>query len=290
MSSTKLPIRRIGGSGRANLKLEGTVLIYNEKHWCYETTLLIPVETIEMSECSRFYKDLVTLAIVVPIIATALGLFGYFYALRSEDELGGILIILFGTVFLVTILLEIGLLFGLIMNFLFTKKTICLTTTSNSVNIEFWKERKTAKSIDDLLQKIKEQKALLKKTQAHYSEDVYEISDVNQIPRLFVTSCLFCLPAVILKKPSLLLLALIPIALYIWRNVIKLRQHPKEFRQAFVKYKRKDWQGAIKHLKNLLDYSPEYIPAMFMLAETYVRAEQFDEAINITAKDTFVRV
>ncbi len=284
MPSIKLPIKTIGGSGRANLKLEGTVLIYNEKHWCYETTLLIPVETIETSECSRFYKDLAILALVVPIIATAIGLFGYFYALRGKDELGGTLIILFGTIFLVTILLEIGLLFGLIMNFLFTKKTIRLTTTNNSVNIEFWKERKIAKRIDDLLQKVKEQQALLKETQAHNSEDIYEISDTNQRRRLIPISCLFCLPAVILKKPFLLLLALIPIVLYIWRNVIKLRQHPKEFRHAIVRYKHKDWQGTIEHLKNLLEYSPEYIPAMFMLAATYVRSEQFDEAINITAQ------
>ena len=284
MSSTELPIKRIGGSGRANLKLEGTVLIYNEKHWCYETTLLIPVETIETSECSRFYKDLVILAIVVPVIAILLGLFMYLSELRGDDDFGEILIILFWTILLVTIIFEIGLLFALIMNFLFPKKTICLTTTSNAVNIEFWKERKTAKRIDDLLNKIKEQQNLVKETQIYHSEDVYEISDLKQVPRLFLTSCLFCIPAVVLEKPSLLFLALIPIALYIWRNVIKLRQHPKKFRQALARYKHKDWKGTIKHLKNLLEHSPEYIPAMFMLAETYVRSEQFNEAINITAQ------
>jgi hypothetical protein len=231
MSSTELPIKRIGGSGRANLKLEGTVLIYNEKHWCYETTLLIPVETIETSECSRFYKDLVILAIVVPVIAILLGLFMYLSELRGDDDFGEILIIL-----------------------------------------------------DDLLNKIKEQQNLVKETQIYLSEDVYEISDLKQVPRLFLTSCLFCIPAVVLEKPSLLFLALIPIALYIWRNVIKLRQHPKKFRQALARYKHKDWKGTIEHLKNLLEHSPEYIPAMFMLAETYVRSEQFNEAINITAQ------
>jgi tetratricopeptide (TPR) repeat protein len=138
--------------------------------------------------------------------------------------------------------------------------------------------------IDDLLHQIKEQQALVKETQTHHSEDIYEISDVNQMRRLIPISYLFCLPAVILQKPFLLLLALIPMALYIWNNVIKLRQHPKEFRQALASYQRKDWETAIEHLKKLLEYSPEYIPAMFMLAETYVRAEQFDKAISITAQ------
>jgi tetratricopeptide (TPR) repeat protein len=284
MSSIRIPIKRVGGFGRAHLKLEGTVLIFNEKHWCYETTLLIPIETIETSELSRFYKDLAILAIAVPIIATTIGLFGYFFALRGEDELRGTLIILFGTILLVTILLEIVLLFGLMMNFLFTKKTICLTTTNNTVEIEFWKQRKIVEKIDDLIRQIKEQQALLKENQVHQSEDVFEISDINQIPSLFLKSCFFCIPALIIEKPLLLLLALIPSALYIWRNVIKLRQHPKEFRQALASYKRKDWERAIKYLKNLLEYSPENIPAMSMLAETYVRAEQFDKAISITAQ------
>ncbi len=266
------------------MKLEGTILIYNEKHWCYETTLLIPIETIEISERSRFYRDLAILAIAVPIIATIFGFFMYLFVLRGEDELGGTLTILFWTALVVIILLEIGLLFGLLMNFLFTKKTICLTTSNSGVEIEFWKERKNVKRIDDLLQQIKVQQALIKETQTHHSQDVYEISDSNQIPRLLSISCFFCIPAVMLNKPLLLLLVLIPIALYIWRNVIKLRQHPKEFRQAFASYKRKDWQGTIEHLKNLLEYSPEYTPAMFMLAQTYIRSEQFDEAINITAQ------
>jgi len=266
------------------LILEGTILIYNEKNWCNETTMLIPIETIEMSECSRFYRDLVILAIVVPVIATTIGLFGYFFALRSEDELEGTFIILLGTIFLVTILLEIGLLFGLVMNFLFTKKTICLETGISGVKIEFWKKRKTAKKIEDLLRQIKEQQALVKETQEHHLEDVCEIIDVNQIPSLFLKSCLFCIPAVITEKPFLLLLALIPTVLYTWNNVIKLRRHPTQFRSALKSYKRKDWQKAIEHLKNLLESSPKYIPAMFMLAETYVRAEQFDEAISITAQ------
>jgi tetratricopeptide (TPR) repeat protein len=284
MSSIRIPIKRVGGFGRAHLKLEGTVLIFNEKHWCYETTLLIPIETIETSELSRFYKDLVILAIAVPIIAITIGLFGYFFALRSEDELEGILIILFGTVLLVTILFEIGLLFGFIMNFLFTKKTICLTTNNNAVEIEFWKKRKTAKRIDDLLCQIKEQQALVKGNQVHQFEDVFEISDINQIPSLFLKSCFFCVPAVIIEKPFLLFLAIIPTVLYIWNNVIQLRRHPKQFRSALKSYRRKDWQKAIEHLKNLLEYSPEYIPAIFMLAETYVRDEQFDKAISLTSQ------
>ena len=126
------------------MTLEGSVLIYNEKHWCNETTLLIPIETIETTELSRFYKDLAILAIAVPIIATTIGLYWYFFVLKGEGESGGTFIILFGTILLVTILLEIGLLFGLVMNFLFTKKTICLSAGSSGVMIEFWKQRRNA--------------------------------------------------------------------------------------------------------------------------------------------------
>jgi len=54
---------------------------------------------------------------------------------------------------------------------------------------------------------------------------------------------------------------------------------PKEFRQAVARFRRKDWEGAINHLKSLLERLPDYVPATLFLVETYVRAQMFDEAL-----------
>ena len=278
MGSTFLPIKRIDGSGRSCLKLEGTLLIYNHKDWCFDSTLLIPVESVQISEHSRFYRDMAILAVVLPLIMIIITVLLSVYALYE----GGIdkesLIILIATSVLVTLLLELGLLFALLTNFLFTKKSVCLTAGRGDIHIEFWKTRKISKQIEDFERRIEEKQAQVQESFVCPSKEVFEICHVNRIRRLFLISCAFCAPAVLFNKPVLLVLGLLPIGWYFWKATW-LMSRPKEFRKAVARFRRKDWEGAINHLKSLLEHLPEYVPAMLFLVETYVRAEMFDDAL-----------
>jgi len=280
MNSTFLTVRSVGGSGRSGLKLEGTLLIYRRKNWCFESTLLIPVESVRISEHPRFYRDMAVLAVVIPLVTVVLAVSASVYAFykRGMDE--GALIIIIATAMLVTLLLEAGLLFSLLTNFLFTKKSLCLTAGSGDIHIEFWKTRKITKRWDDFEHQIKEKQSQVQESFVRPSEEVFEIRHVNRIRRLFLISCAFCAPSVLFNKPVLLVLGLVPIGWYFWKATL-LMGRPKEFRKAVARFRRRDWEGAINHLKSLLERLPEYVPAMLFLVETYVRAEMFDDALNL---------
>ena len=280
MASKFLTVRNVGESGRSDLKLEGTILVCRHKNWCLESTLLIPVESVRMSEHPRFYWDMVVLAVVVPLITIVFGVSASVYCFYKEGMDNRALIIIFATAMLVTLLLELGLLFALLTNFLFTKKSVCITAGRGDIYIEFWKTRKITKRLDDLERQIKEKQALLQESLVNHSEEVFEILQVNRISRLFIISCAFCIPAIFFQKPVLLVLGLLPIGWYFWKATW-LMSRPKEFRKAVARFRHKDWEGAISHLKSLLERFPDYVPAMLFLVETYIRAEMFDEGLSI---------
>lgn len=283
MLSDSLSIKRIGGSGRSSLKLQGTVLIYNEKNWFHESTLLLPVESVCISELARFYRDLIIWALLIPLITTLLVITLWVFVGRSEGIAKELVPVLVAAAVVVTLVLECGLLIALLMQFLFTKKSVCLTIESCGLKIEFWKERKIQEQIDAFLEKIREQQTELNGSLAPPSEDVFKITDVSHIRRLIPQVCLFCIPSVVLEMPALLLLGLAPIGWYLYQ-VIQLRTHPKQFRQAVVAYRRKNWEVAIGALKDMLRHYPEYIPAMLLLVEIYVRTERFDEALETATR------
>ena len=75
MSLMSLPISVVGGVGRNYLKLEGTVLLYIQKTWFFELSLLIPIESVRISERPRLRKEMSTLALLIPVISILLAFF-----------------------------------------------------------------------------------------------------------------------------------------------------------------------------------------------------------------------
>jgi hypothetical protein len=275
MSTEHIKIRRIGESGNAYLKLEGTVLLVNQKNWFSEFKLMIPIESIHISEHARFYKDLLTLVLLIPLLPFVVFMFMY---LLGEITLNGIQENL-NVIILVIAIFEFWMLFALVFNFLFTKKTVRLSIANPPIDIEFWKKRRDAKRIDFFLNQIKQKQLQFHDDSKNQPVKVFEISNTNPLGRLFGLWMLFCLPAVILQKYALLCLSLIPIAGYFYSS-FKIMKQPNEFRQALKKIRHKKWDKAIELLKHLHEELPEYIPAIYLLIYTYIDAEKFDEALN----------
>ena len=156
MSSASLPIAIVGGSGRGQLRVEGSVLVYIRKTWAFESTLLIPIESVRMSEYPRFHKDLSVLAFLIPVITIALVLVLGAVVSNEKGLTREELIVVFATAIFVIVLLELWLLLGWLMSFLFTKNSICLTFGDGNIQIEFWKTRKVARLIDTFKEAIRE--------------------------------------------------------------------------------------------------------------------------------------
>jgi hypothetical protein len=278
MSLENIKIRRIGEKGNACLKLEGTVLIFNQKNRISESKLLIPIELINISEKNtRFYKDLLTVSLIIILLPMGIIAFGSIWGNININEVAKDAFPLIGVI----ILLEFFMLFALIFNFLFTKKTVCLTIANSPIKIEFWKKRRDSKRIDLLLNQIRQKQNQFENNNNVEGQpvQVFGTRNVNPLGRLFGLWILFCLPAVIFQKYFLLYLSLIPIAGYFYSS-FKVMKQPKEFRQALKNIRHKKWDKAIELLKHLHEHLPEYIPAIYLLIDTYIYAERFDEALS----------
>jgi len=277
MATDSLKIKKVGEQGRHFLKLEGTILVYNQKHWAYESKLMIPVESIYTSEHPRFFKNLLIIAIIIlifPIVAITITLFHGGIKSSEAEEL------IFATTG-VTVLLELGLAIPLIFNFLFAKNTIRLSVADSGFFIEFWKIRTQKKHIDSFLEQLKQRQLQVESDGENKNGRVFEIRNAKPKVMLFFRCILFCLPALIFQKYNLLILALIPIGLH-FKSSFQMMKQPKEFRQALKYFRRKKWDEAIELLLNLKEQYPDYAPAMFLLLDTYVHAERFDEALKFS--------
>jgi tetratricopeptide (TPR) repeat protein len=91
------------------------------------------------------------------------------------------------------------------------------------------------------------------------------------------------LPAAILQKPGLLLLAGAPVVWFLYRQ-IQYHSLPNEHRRAFLHYRQKNWDKSIEALTDLLHRCPHYFPAYILLALVYTRAGRFEEALDIASR------
>lgn len=279
MTSECLKIKRIGGSGRVFLKLEGTVLVCNQKNWVFESKLMIPVELIYISEQPRFYKDLLTLVVLIPLLPLLLIAYMFFRGEVNFNETKEMLFPVIGVI----VLLEFGMLFALIFNFLFTKKTVCLWIIDTSTKIEFWKKRKNIKHINLFLDELKQKQQEVEDNIDCQPGHAFEIRNVNHFGRAICLCFVFCIPSLIFEKPILLFLGLIPIARYLYTSLALMKQ-PKELRQAIKNRRRKKWDKALELLLHLYEQRPEYTPAIYLIIDTYLCSEKYDEALSFISK------
>jgi hypothetical protein len=277
-----LPIRQVNHAGRTDLSLEGTVLVVCERRGGMQAEVQIPVELISIWERARFKGVRLIwalLALLLPILAAAF--LGALFSIGDAERQPP----------LVVPVLFILLLFGgcvafciLLVRFFFRAPTVCLTIAPGEQMIEFWKDRKDAQAIDDLLDQIEARQKLVEETfTAPVKSPVAMVDEPSLLRKFLVFLYLSLLPALVTERLHLLVLAVAPVAWFLYRQS-QYRQMPTEYRKAFRSYLRRDWSGAVASLTGLLQGYPDYIPAHALLAHVYTRWGRFDDALHVAAQ------
>ena len=242
----------------------------------------IPVELISIWERARFKGSRLIwalLALLLPLVAAAL-LGMLFGAGDSERQPPLFLFILF-----------VILLFGgcaafcvLLVRFFFRAPTVCLTVAPSEQMIEFWRNRRDSQVIDDLLDQIEQRQKVVEEAFANpVKSPIAMVDEPSLIRKFLVFLYLSLLPALVTGRTQLLLLAVFPVVWFLYRQN-QYRRLPAEYRRAFRRYWKKDWNGAIESLTDLLQGYPDYIPAYALLVHVYARSGRFDDALHVVSQ------
>ena len=283
-----LTIHQVNGVKNSYLSLEGTILIFHEQKGYrrfIQSELQIPVELISVYEISRFkgsYLIMSLLSLSVPLLTTAI-LYGIVFDVMKVDYES-----IYGDLFAVTtlILFLLGLVMFLVflIKFIIKRKTVCLVIAPNGTTIEFWKESKNSREVDELLIQIDQRKTIVKENFTQPAKEFLGfVEERCNLPKFFFLTWLFSLPAVITRKLSLTYLMLLPVVWLLYKEITFKRQ-PKEYREALKSYFNKEWEKSIHLLKSLQKRLPTYIPAYILLVTVYTRTHRFDKALEVTFK------
>lgn len=279
-----LPVRQIGGLRRASLYLDHTVLVFRQRQAGVERTLYIPVELVSISERRRFRgKRLITALLLLASPLVVFGTLSLIMALLHvpKDSKANQVII-----FAMPFLLLVGLLFFCLFltKFFFRARTFFLTITSPSMSFEFWKEKKYADQIDSLIKQIEKSQANLTESTAQPIKSALTFVDQHTIIwKALAFTWLSLMPALLTEIPILLLLVIVPFVWLTYKEVQYIKQ-PREYKQALKFYLKKDWHGALDALDLLRQRQPDYVPAIVLMANTYIRLNDFDRALQVTSQ------
>jgi hypothetical protein len=276
-----LPIRQVSHAGRTDLSLEGTVLVMCERGAGMQSEVQIPVELISIWERARFKGTRLIWALLVLLSSiVAAALVGTLFGSGSGEPTS-----LFAPLLFVILLLGGGIAFCvLLVRFFFRAPTVCLVVAPSEQMIEFWRERKDSEVIDSLLEQIEQRQKLIEETFTNPVKSPIAVVDEPSLLRRFVVFLyLSFLPALIMERAQLLVLAVFPVVWFLYRQN-QYRRLPTEYRQAFRRYIKRDWCGAVELLTGLLQGCPDYVPAYALLAHVYTRWGRFDEALHVVSQ------
>ncbi len=282
MEPIRLPIRQVSHTARTDLSLEGTVLVMCERQGGMQAEVQIPVELISIWERARFKGTRLIWALFVLFLSlVAMGLLGALFGVTDSNRQ----LSLFVPVAFVVLMLGGCLAFCiLLLRFFFRAPTVCLVVAPSEQMIEFWWEPKDSERIDTLLEQIEHRQKLVEETFATpVKSPVASVDEPSLWRKLLAFFYAACIPAVIAGDMRLLMLTVLPIVWFLYRQA-QYRRLPTEYRRAFRHYLKRNWAGAVESLQNLLRTYPDYIPAYALLAHVYTRWGRFDDALGVVSQ------
>ena len=282
-----LRIHQIKSNSKTFLSLEGTILVINERKRYVKSEIQIPVELITIYENKMFRAKCLFISFLsLPLLAfSGSMLYASFFMIQNIDKIkskdyiimSGFLVLFIG-----------GIIFFLIflIKFLFRKKSVSLVITPNNSVIEFWKERKNSREIDELLDQIEYRKTIVEESLLQPSQQkiVGFIDKKPMIPILVGSLIIFSMLALMTRNIHLMYLALIPPAWFLYNKILAIRRVPKLFRQASKHYFKEEWDKAVILLKTQQEQFPEYLPVYTLLISIYTRTNRYDEAMEIASQ------
>jgi hypothetical protein len=281
-----LRIHQIKSSGKTFLSLEGTILIINERKRYAKSEVQIPVELISIYENKKFRaKDLIIPILFLPFIAF-FGAMSYasLLMIQSVNKLNSTDYINISG-FFVSFLVVIIIFLTFLIKFFMKRNTVTFVIAPNNFVIDFWKERKQAKEIDELLEQIENRKTYVEESMTQPLQKSVGFGEQRtMIPQLIGSMVLFSMPALITDNIKLMPLALIPLAYYIYNKINVITKVPKLYRQTLKHYFKEEWDKAIILLKKLQEQFPEYLPCHTLLISIYTRTNRYDEALEVVSE------
>jgi hypothetical protein len=261
----------------ATLCLEGTVLLYYHRQPKVDVHMQIPVELISVFEGRRFRGRRLITILLMPFILVALGLISLLFDEDSVARLLGVITVI--GVFVWLLLLPVLL-------FIFCKKTraVSLHIAPANNKIEIWVEKRQVSEVDHFIKELRRRQSLVENALVSPINRSIGYVDVHSaIPAFLAFLFLSCLPALMLEKPYLFVLTVIPVVWFGYKR-IKFQQMPKQYKRAIRSSLRHDWENALAYLNDLRFQFPEYVPGLLLLSEVYTRCSDFDKALEVTNK------
>lgn len=280
-----IQIHKVDNVRHAYLGLEGTILLFGQRRAATDSEMQIPVEQVTISEGRRFEGKRLIEALLC--LLSSLVLVGVFYGLASRfmdmerpNTVAAVVVLLL----LLTLFVAGCIGFGVfLVMFLCKVKTVRLQVVPSGTAIEFYKHGRQAAEIDDFLGRLRQRQGLVDEPLASLVRRPMGFTTEHSVlPKLAASLYLSVLPAVVMQRPTLLVLALPVLAWFGYRQVQYQRQ-PREFRQAVRSYLHGDFEIAIDALQRLQRRLADYVPAHFLLAEVFTRAGRFDEALDVAS-------
>jgi hypothetical protein len=267
-----LSIRTVGGL-KVTLEIQGTILVYKRSCRAFDEEAWIPVESVELSKRRKFRGDalIVGLLVMVACVIWPLALFVTPMQGPLVERLSGIYsstLILGGVVLLLCFIRSFK-----------RHKTICVCFRDGH-SIEFWKSGRMARQIEEF-------ESVLRQKQRCVQEHITEMEDVAVTFTLYKSEFIrslamilpFCLPAVITGDARLLLLTILPILWFLYKQIALVR-HPRLYKQACRHYRHRRWNQAVENLNDLLSAQPDCTPAHILLVRAHTRLGQYDQALQ----------
>jgi len=179
-------------------------------------------------------------------------------------------------------LLSIVVFFIYLVKFFIRVKTVTFFIAPNSTKIEFWKNKKDAQKIDQLIELIEQRQATVEIPLEYPSGNSIYASKYSPVLKFLASLFMFSVPALMTEDVRLFLLVLLPVVWFAYKG-IQYMKLPAEYRKAISFYIQKRWDDAINLLDILRQQSPQYLPAYTLLVGIYLRIKRFDDALSTAA-------
>lgn len=265
-------VRRAVGTGRAWLKLDGSIVVLFERRWASARTTYCPVEWLTVERGRRgdgrhLGRALFFLTVPWLLLWPWVGLDERHPAARDAIAAAGCSLVAAAfAAFLVCLVV-----------FLYKRPTTRLRAAGGDLDVEFWHSSGEEPAVDRLLDGVQAAQRELGGAQSFPARASYRSTEKRPLRPLGAALLASLLPAALTAQAAWLALTAVPLFLLVVRGMRRLTE-PRGYREACRAWRRLDLPGAERALLGLLAATPGLVSAHLLLIDVYLEMSAFDKA------------
>jgi hypothetical protein len=272
--SGAVAVRRAVGTGRAWLKLDGSILILFERRWASARASYTPVEWLTVERGRRADGRHLGYALL-SLLAPWLLLWPWTHLDHrlpaARDALAAAGCSLVAAAFATFLVFLVA--------YLQKRPTIRVRAPGGDLDLEFWHAPGDDARIDRLLGGLQAAQRQVGGDLVFPSRSSYRSTETRPLRVLGLALAASALPAVITGRPVWLALAAVPLLLLAVRGLRRLGE-PRGYREACRAWRRFDLAGAESALVGLLAAAPELVAPRLLLIDVYLEMSAFEKAFE----------